>query len=209
MILGNSFGYFESMDDDVKILTEVMRVLQPNGKFLLDVADGNFLRDNFNPRSWEWIDKNHFVCRERSLAGDGERLISREVVSNTKKGVIVDQFYAERLYDKDKLKEILTAAGFKSVKVHTDYKTDSMKNQDLGMMERRIIVSSEAIKAWAVPKRKNLEAKNVTVVLGDPQKADTLNRYHRSAGRNTFKRTLERGIQGCPGIGIGGDPEAQ
>ncbi len=174
MILGNSFGYFESMDDDVKILKEVMRVLQPNGKFLLDVADGNFLRDNFNPRSWEWIDKNHFVCRERSLAGDGERLISREVISNTKKGVIVDQFYAERLYDKDKLKEILTAAGFKSVKVHTDYKTDSMKNQDLGMMERRIIVSSEAIKAWAVPKRKILDAKNVTVVLGDPQKSDII-----------------------------------
>jgi D-alanine-D-alanine ligase len=174
MILGNSFGYFESMDDDVKILREVMRVLRPNGRFLLDLADGNYLRDNFNPRSWEWIDKNHFVCRERSLAGDGVRLISREVISNTKKGVIVDQFYAERLYDKDKLREILSAAGFKNVMVHTDYKTDSMKNQDLGMMERRIIVSSEAIKSWAVPKRKNLEAKNVTVILGDPQKADII-----------------------------------
>lgn len=174
MILGNSFGYFESVDDDVKILREVMRVLKPNGRFLLDVADGDYLRDHFNARSWEWIDKNHFVCRERSLASDRERLISREVISNTKKGVIVDQFYAERLYDKTRLKEILLKAGFKGVKVHTDYKTDSGRNQDLGMMERRIIVSAEAIKAWSVPKVKNQDLKNVTVLLGDPKKADII-----------------------------------
>jgi D-alanine-D-alanine ligase len=174
MILGNSFGYFESMDDDIRILKEVMRVLRPNGRFLLDVADGNYLRDNFNPRSWEWIDKNHFVCRERSLAGDGVRLISREVISNTKKGVIVDQFYAERLYDKESLTEILRSAGFKNVTVHTNYQTESLRNQDLGMMERRIIVSSDAIKSWSVPKRKNLEVKNVAVVLGDPKKSDII-----------------------------------
>jgi D-alanine-D-alanine ligase len=151
-----------------------MRVLRPNGRFLLDVADGNYLRDNFNPRSWEWIDKNHFVCRERSLAGDGVRLISREVISNTKKGVIVDQFYAERLYDQDSLTEILRSAGFKNVTVHTNYQTESLRNQDLGMMERRIIVSSDAIKSWSAPKRKNLEVKNVAVVLGDPKKSDII-----------------------------------
>ncbi len=174
MILGNSFGYFETVDDDVKILKEVMRVLKPKGKFLLDVADGDYLRDNFSARSWEWIDKNHFVCRERSLASDRERLISREVISNTKKGVIVDQFYAERLYDKERLNEILSIAGFKDVKVHTDYKTDSGRNQDLGMMERRIIVSAQAIKTWSVPKQKNLDLKNVTVLLGDPKKSDII-----------------------------------
>ena len=40
MILGNSFGYFESTEDDIKILKEVRRVLKPFGKFLIDVADG-------------------------------------------------------------------------------------------------------------------------------------------------------------------------
>ena len=97
MILGNSFGYFESTEDDMKILKEVFRILKPNGRFLIDVADGNYLRDNYSPRSWEWIDNKHFVCRERSLASDNQRLISREVISNINKGVIVDQFYAERL----------------------------------------------------------------------------------------------------------------
>lgn len=174
MILGNSFGYFETIDDDVKILKEVLRVLKPNGKFLIDVADGNYLAENFNPRSWEWIDKNHFVCRERSLASDNERLISREVISNTKKGVIVDQFYAERLYTQEKLSKILNKSGFKNINVFDEYLTDSSKNQDLGMMERRIILSSEAIKEWSPVKQKTTACKNVVVLMGDPQKADII-----------------------------------
>lgn len=173
MILGNSFGYFESVDDDIKILKEVMRVLKPNGKFLLDVADGNFLKDNFSPRSWEWLDKNHFVCRERSLASDNERLISREVVSNTKKGVIVDQFYAERLYSRENLTKILREGGFEDINLHDEYKTDSSRNQDLGMMERRIILTASAKKEWSPVRQKNIKTKkNVVVLLGDPKKKD-------------------------------------
>lgn len=32
MILGNSFGYFESIQSDVKILKEVLRILEPYGR---------------------------------------------------------------------------------------------------------------------------------------------------------------------------------
>lgn len=53
MILGNSFGYFESNEDDIMILKEVFRVLKPEGTFLIDVADGSYLRTHFQPRSWE------------------------------------------------------------------------------------------------------------------------------------------------------------
>ena len=172
MILGNSFGYFESIDDDMKILHEVLRVLKPQGKFLLDVADGTYLQQNYNPRSWEWLDKNHFVCRERSLASDNERLISREVISHTQKGVIVDQFYAERLYTSEKLSLLLDRAGLKNIHVHTNYATESARNQDLGMMERRIIVTSEAIKAWSPVRQKVNKPKHIVVLLGDPTKTD-------------------------------------
>ncbi len=174
MILGNSFGYFESMDDDIKILKEVLRVLKPQGRFLIDVADGNYLRDNFNPRSWEWLDKNHFVCRERSLAVDNERLISREVISNIKKGVIVDQFYAERLYTRENLKDILYKSGFRNIQIHDEYNTESERNQDLGMMERRIIMTAEAIKTWSPVKQGIADLKNVAVILGDPSKKDII-----------------------------------
>ena len=174
MILGNSFGYFENMEDDLKVMKEVFRVLKPGGKFLLDVADGHYLKDNFNPRGWEWLDKNHFVCRERSLASDGERLISREVISHINKGVIIDQFYAERLYTREKLVALLRKMGYSGITVHDEYATSSNRNQDLGMMERRIIVSSSVLKEWSPKKKKVPEIRSVVVLLGDPSKADII-----------------------------------
>lgn len=172
MILGNSFGYFESTEDDIKILKEVLRILKPGGRFLIDVADGQYLRTNYNPRSWEWIDNKHFVCRERSLASDNQRLISREVISNINKGVIVDQFYAERLYSKELLQEMLTGTGYDDIIFMGSYTTDSKRNQDLGMMERRIIVTASAHKEWTPIRAKKTELKAVAVVMGDPEKPD-------------------------------------
>jgi D-alanine-D-alanine ligase len=172
MILGNSFGYFESTEDDIKILREVFRVLKPFGKFLIDVADGNYLRDNYNPRSWEWIDNKHFVCRERSLASDNQRLISREVITNIYKGVILDQFYAERLYNKENLTGMFDRTGYSQVSFHGNLETDSKRNQDLGMMERRIIVTAQASKEWTPVRAKKTDLKNVMVVMGDPEKPD-------------------------------------
>ncbi|MBN1416811.1 MAG: methyltransferase domain-containing protein [Bacteroidales bacterium] len=174
MILGNSFGYFESLDDDIKILKEVFRVLKPNGRFLIDVADGNYLRNNFSPRSWEWIDNKHFVCRERSLASDNQRLISREVISNINKGVIVDQFYAERLYSRESLEEILSKSGYKEISFLGSYSTESRRNQDLGMMERRIIATATARKEWTPVRAKKAGLKTVAVVMGDPERPDII-----------------------------------
>ncbi|MBN1183035.1 MAG: methyltransferase domain-containing protein [Bacteroidales bacterium] len=173
MILGNSFGYFESTDDDLKILKEVFRILKPNGKFLIDVADGEYLKTNFSPRSWEWIDKKHFVCRERTLAADNERLISREVVTNTDKGVIVDQFYAERLYTPESIKTLFGRIGFKDITIHGQISPDSQRNQDLGMMERRLIVSAVVKKEWT-PKKIKKQFKNVVVLMGDPNRPDKI-----------------------------------
>jgi len=175
MILGNSFGYFETIQDDLRVLNEVFRVLKPWGRILLDVADGEYLRENFRPRSWEWIDKKHFVCRERTLSLDKQRLISRELITHVEKGVIVDQFYAERLYSKESLTELLKTASFSEITFHGEISPDSQRNQDLGMMERRIILTAVARKEWTpVKKSKKETVRNVVVVLGDPGKPDPL-----------------------------------
>lgn len=174
MILGNSFGYFESNEDDFMILKEVFRVLKPNGTFLIDVADGTYLRNHYQPRSWEWIDKKYFVCRERSLAKDNERLISREIISHAEKGIIVDQFYAERLYSHEMLTEIFSRSGYQDLFFHTILEGNSARNQDLGMMERRIIMTAKVVKQWTPVKIKNPEEKNVLVLMGDPTRPDVV-----------------------------------
>jgi len=174
MILGNSFGYFDSIRDDIRVLKEVMRVLKPWGKILVDVTDGQYMKEQFQPRSWEWIDKKYFVCRERSLSLDKQRLISREVVTHVEKGVIADQFYAERLYTRENLRELLKTGSFSDITVHGEISPDSQRNQDLGMMEKRLILTAIARKDWAAGKRKKEQAKDVVVILGDPTKPDPL-----------------------------------
>ena len=175
LILGNSFGYFETINDDLRVLKEAFRVLKPWDRVLIDVADGKYLRKNFQSRSWEWIDKSLFVCRERSLSLDGQSLISREVITHVEKGVLADQFYDERLYTKETLTEILKTAGFSDITVHGEITTDSARNQDLGMMERRLIITAVVKKEWTPVRRKQVgTVKNVAVMLGDPNKPDPL-----------------------------------
>ncbi|MGD2172714.1 MAG: methyltransferase domain-containing protein [Gammaproteobacteria bacterium] len=172
-ILGNSFGYFETQQDDIQVLAEIRRVMKPGGKLLVDITDGDHMRASFEPRSWEWIDKNYFVCRERSLSADAQRLISREVITHVKKGVIADQFYAERLYNHAALSELLRQNGFIGIESKGSLQTESERNQDLGMMAKRNIVLAEASKPDArvqrLPRSGPLQ---IAVLLGDPRKQD-------------------------------------
>lgn len=173
LIVGNSFGYFDTLKDDLQVLKEVSRVLKPGGKILMDITDGEYLRENYQPRSWEWINKNLFVCRERSLSKDNQRLISREVVTHVKKGVIVDQFYAERLYSNESLAQLFNNAGFSDITFHDQISADSKRNQDLGMMGRRLIIVATVKKEHTVIKQKPKEStKNIAVLLGDPTMPD-------------------------------------
>ena len=176
MMLGNSFGYFETVQDDLRILKEIFRVLKPWGRLLLDVTDGEYVKEKFQARSWEWIGKKLFVCRERSLSADRKRLISREVVTDVTKGVIADQFYAERLYTKENLLTLFKEAGFSDVLVHGEIATDSARNQDLGMMEKRILLTGRVKKEWTPVKRKSQKTakKKIVVLFGDPNKPDPL-----------------------------------
>ncbi|MBU2599336.1 methyltransferase domain-containing protein [bacterium] len=178
MILGNSFGYFETMHDDLRVLKEIFRVLKPWGKLLINVADGEYLVENFQPRSWEWIDEKYFVCRERSFSKDKQRLISREVITHAEKGVIADQFYAERLYSKESLMQLLKETGFTDVTFHGEFSPNSKRNQDLGMMERCLVVTAIIRKEWSAIKKVPKEViKNIAVILGDPNKPDPLKPY--------------------------------
>ncbi|MFP4380271.1 MAG: methyltransferase domain-containing protein [Candidatus Sumerlaeia bacterium] len=171
IIMGNSFGYFEQPQDDAAVLKSVTRILKPGGRILMDLVDGDWMKKNFEPRSWEWIDQNHFVCRERSLSNDGHRIISREVITHAEKGVIADQFYAERLYNARELRALLQSVGFESIHFHEAPVTASSRNQDLGMMAHRLILTA------STPFRRPVVLKptlwqDITVLLGDPRLGD-------------------------------------
>ncbi|KAI9168105.1 hypothetical protein H9P43_007476 [Blastocladiella emersonii ATCC 22665] len=110
LIMGNSFGYFTSSASDLLVLRECHRVSKPHAYLVLDLTDGHYQKHHFSPRTWEWIDDDTFVCRERQLAKDGKSLVSREVVTDVTKGVVRDQFYAERLYELDEVEMLMEMA---------------------------------------------------------------------------------------------------
>ncbi len=175
-VMGNSFGYFEREEDDLKVLEAVKRALVSGGTLALDLVDGEWMLDHFEPRSWEWIDQNHFVCRERSLASDGRRLVSREVVVHAEKGVIADQFYAERLYSRRQIQDLLEAAGFALVRFDGELTAESHRDQDLGMMARRSFVTAWAPQRVAAVVAAAPRLPEVTVLMGDPSLPDTVKR---------------------------------
>lgn len=178
-ILGNSFGYFERQEDDLAVLEAVKRALAGGGKLVMDLMDGEWMRCHFEPRSWEWLDRNRFVCRERSLAEDHDRLISREVVVDAERGVIADQFYAERLYSKERLEALLIGAGFVDLRFHRLAAPNSQRNQDLGMTAHRLFVTCEMpCPARRLPTR-SAPVPDVMMGLGDTHLPDAIKRDGR------------------------------
>jgi D-alanine-D-alanine ligase len=175
-IMGNSFGYFSNKQDDEKVLTTVGKMLRPSGQLVLDITDGAFMADNFERRSWEWIDEHHFVCRERSLSADRERLISREVIVHDEMGVIADQFYAERLYTRDGIGKLLEKTGFRNVRHHGNVEALSDRDQDLGMMARRLLLTADAPHLPARKPKGKMQQIDVTVLMGDHRLPDDVKR---------------------------------
>jgi D-alanine-D-alanine ligase len=173
---GQLFGYFSNKQDDEKVLTAVGKILRPSGQLVLDITDGAHMHENFERRSWEWIDEHHFVCRERSISHDGERLISREVIVHDEMGVIADQFYAERLYTRESIAKLLEKTGFRNVRHHGHTEALSDREQDLGMMARRILLSADAPHLPVRKGRGKLQALDVTVLLGDHRLPDQVKR---------------------------------
>ena len=174
-IMGNSFGYFSNKKDDEKVLTMVGKLLRPTGQIVLDITDGAHMAENFDKRSWEWIDEHHLVCRERSISADGERLISREVIVHDEMGVLADQFYAERLYTKESISKLLEKCGFRNVRHHGIAEALSDRDQDLGMMARRLLLTAGAPQATRKVKGK-VQLIDVTVLMGDPRLPDQVKR---------------------------------
>ena len=176
MLLGNSFGYFDAEADDLAVLEATKRALGSGGTIVLDITDGAWLRQNYEPRSWEWIDAQHLVCRERSLAADDRRLVSREVVVHAEKGVLADQFYAERLYTQPEIDALLDAAGFTNIRHHGMLTGISDRNQDLGMMANRMVITAESPRATSSLHAAAVPYPQVTVLLGDSQLPDPCKR---------------------------------
>jgi D-alanine-D-alanine ligase len=136
LIMGNSLGYLPDSSADEDILIEANRVLRPGGWILVDLADAEAIRNQFKPEAWHEIGEDIVVCRRRELEADTVSV--REVVLSKKGGLVRDQTYSIRFYESGKISGLLGQAGFKGVRIITDF-SPHRDGGDYGFMNHRMM----------------------------------------------------------------------
>jgi D-alanine-D-alanine ligase len=138
LCLANSFGYGPTRGDDVQILQEARRLLQSGGRFFIEVADPDYVREHLPPQSWHEAGEL-VVCRRRWLTE--EYLVCREMVLSCNRGLVRDQAYKVRLYSADDLRRCLKEVGFSS---HTVRPAPDLyaRPGDYGALNRRLAATA-------------------------------------------------------------------
>lgn len=114
--LFTSFGYFENEDDDALVLRHVARALKPNGWYVLDFFNADFVRKNLRPETRRAIDGIDVIERRVIF---GERVVKSIVISeNGKRHRFIESV---RLYSADELSEMLRAVGLRTRHCFGDY----------------------------------------------------------------------------------------
>jgi D-alanine-D-alanine ligase len=143
-IMGNSFGYFSNKQDDEKVLTAVGKILRPSGQLCWTSPTAPTCTTTSTSGRGSGSTSTTSFAANAPSARMGNGLISREVIVHDEMGVIADQFYAERLYTRESIGKLMEKTGFRNVRHHGHAEASSDRDQDLGMMARRILLSADA-----------------------------------------------------------------
>ncbi|OAA53195.1 hypothetical protein ISF_08927 [Cordyceps fumosorosea ARSEF 2679] len=161
LLLGNSFGY-GGQANDKNVLNKIFNSLAPGAFLVMDITEAEWMQSNIQDRSWEWVDGRDseqlingrgcdlatlgtrlLVCRERELNATKDTVACREIIIDLQNGLAKENFFSVRLYKRGELNRLLNQCGFA---VHPDgliQKTQSDRDQDLGMMGQRRFVLAQ------------------------------------------------------------------
>ena len=128
----NSFGYCDSIEDDIKILKQIHKNLKKGGTFILECISRESAIKYFTPG--EWFERaGKTVLTEFSVVGAWEGLRSRWILID-KDGTKTDHTFVQRLYSAAELRDILTAqCKFKSAEVYGGFNREPY-DQNLSTM---------------------------------------------------------------------------
>ena len=114
--LFTSFGYFREDAQHLRVLTEVARVVQPGGWFVLDYLHAEQVRQSLVPRDERTVG-TVTVEQERAVSADG-RFVRKTITIGDLGRTFVERV---RLFEPSELVALCTEAGFSVATVFGDY----------------------------------------------------------------------------------------
>lgn len=115
-----SFGYFSDPGDDLRVLSEVKRVLRDGGTFAFDFLNADRVRRDLRPRDEREVDGVR-VVQSRMLAEGGD-VVEKRIEIHDPADRVPRVFYERvRLYAADHLQTLLAREGLEPVYCFGDY----------------------------------------------------------------------------------------
>lgn len=144
LLLGHALGAFDKEKDDEEVLKQLFRVLRPQGVLLIEVIDEEWIKGNTPPKSYGYLDERLLFCRERYLADDETRLITRELILDPDNGRVAEEFYAQKLYSFESLRALLDQVGFCDILKHHYVKRSSKQAKAVTLeLENRLFITAK------------------------------------------------------------------
>ena len=110
-----SFGYFEKVEDDRRVVENVYRSLKSGGKFLIEIMGKELITRDFRERDWNEIN-GFIILEERRLLNNWEKIENRWII--LKDNQQIEYKFVLRLYSAKELTSLLTQCGFSDIEVY-------------------------------------------------------------------------------------------
>jgi len=117
--LYTSFGYCDTIEEDMQILKNIAASVKKGGWFVLEMTGREIAVRDFT--EGEWFERGGFtVLTEFSVVGAWEGLRSRWMLID-EAGHKLDHVFVQRLYSAVELRRLMIASGFLSVEIYGDF----------------------------------------------------------------------------------------
>lgn len=132
-----SFGYFESDDENAKVITRVGQALKPGGRFLLDVNHVIGTLRSFRPSDVAHHDDGSMIIQERAYDAEAGRITESSTYIAPDGERTVHSFMV-RNYTMPEFRRLIEAAGMRVLRTYGGF-----DGSPLTMDSRRLIVLAE------------------------------------------------------------------
>jgi len=114
-----SFGYFDSHDENMRVLCNVHDSLKPGGRFLLETMGKEVLASIFRPVTVEELEDGSMLIQKHSIQHGWKRIANEWLILRDNR-VEASFRFSHWIYSAAELEGMMLEAGFDLVSVHGD-----------------------------------------------------------------------------------------